>query len=200
MARTTGSTAAETRQRVLRAALELCATRGYAGTSLRDIAERLSMTKAAIYYHFPSKEDLLLALVAPLFDELAACVREASTTTVAPRRLIRRVVDAFDDNRSIVRGILYDPTVRRVLLEQHEMSADLIAIERLLARSDDPADLLRARCAFGAIRGAVISVVDVDSLALGRPPDGVDLEPRLSEVDRETVTAAAMAVLRSGRP
>jgi AcrR family transcriptional regulator len=52
----------DTRQRILDVALELFINQGYDGTSLRQIAERLGVTKAALYYHFASKEDLLLAL------------------------------------------------------------------------------------------------------------------------------------------
>jgi AcrR family transcriptional regulator len=52
----------DTRQRILDVALALFIEQGYDGTSLREIAERLGVTKAALYYHFASKEDLLLAL------------------------------------------------------------------------------------------------------------------------------------------
>jgi AcrR family transcriptional regulator len=51
-----------TRERILDVALELFLHQGYDGTSLREIAEQLGVTKAALYYHFKSKEDILLAL------------------------------------------------------------------------------------------------------------------------------------------
>jgi AcrR family transcriptional regulator len=51
-----------TRERILDIALELFTEQGYDKTSLRDIAERLGMTKAALYYHFERKEDILLEL------------------------------------------------------------------------------------------------------------------------------------------
>jgi AcrR family transcriptional regulator len=51
-----------TRERILDIALELFTEHGYDKTSLRDIAERLGMTKAALYYHFERKEDILLEL------------------------------------------------------------------------------------------------------------------------------------------
>jgi AcrR family transcriptional regulator len=51
-----------TRERILDVALDLFNQRGYEGTSLREIAERLGVTKAALYYHFKSKEEILLAL------------------------------------------------------------------------------------------------------------------------------------------
>jgi AcrR family transcriptional regulator len=51
-----------TRERILDVALELFNEHGYDKTSLREIAERLGVTKAALYYHFERKEDLLLEL------------------------------------------------------------------------------------------------------------------------------------------
>src|ERR1700734_357008 len=54
--------APETRELILDIALELFADQGYDKTSLRDIAERLGTTKAALYYHFERKQDILLEL------------------------------------------------------------------------------------------------------------------------------------------
>ena len=60
--------AASTRERILDVALDLFTDQGYDGTSLREIAERLGVTKAALYYHFASKEDILMALHMRLHD------------------------------------------------------------------------------------------------------------------------------------
>ncbi len=51
-----------TRQRILDVALDLFNEYGYDKTSLREIADALGFTKAALYYHFERKEDILLAL------------------------------------------------------------------------------------------------------------------------------------------
>ena len=51
----------DTRARILETAAGLFAERGYAGTSMRDLAEKLGVTPAALYYHFPSKGDILQA-------------------------------------------------------------------------------------------------------------------------------------------
>ncbi|MFI7608309.1 TetR family transcriptional regulator [Micromonospora sp. NPDC049366] len=67
----------DTRTRILRAALDLFAEHGYQRTSLRQIAERLRLTKAAILYHFPAKEHLLSALVEPLLSDLEALLDAA---------------------------------------------------------------------------------------------------------------------------
>ena len=56
------SASGDTKQRILDVALDLFTEQGYDGTSLRQIAERLGVTKAALYYHFESKEDILMAL------------------------------------------------------------------------------------------------------------------------------------------
>ena len=63
----------DTRQRILAVANELFIEQGYEGTSLREIADRLDITKAALYYHFRSKDDILQTLLEPfdtLLDEL----------------------------------------------------------------------------------------------------------------------------------
>ena len=52
----------DTRQRILDAALDLFIEQGFDGTSLRQIAEKLGVTKAALYYYFESKDDILMAL------------------------------------------------------------------------------------------------------------------------------------------
>ena len=54
--------ATSTRERILDVALDLFVAQGYDGTSLRQIAEQLGVTKAALYYHFESKEEILRAL------------------------------------------------------------------------------------------------------------------------------------------
>src|SRR5271154_7251580 len=64
----TGADTPDTRERILDIALDLFTTQGYETTSLREIAEQLGFSKAAIYYHFASKADILLALHLRLHD------------------------------------------------------------------------------------------------------------------------------------
>jgi AcrR family transcriptional regulator len=60
----------DTRARVQKVALELFAEQGYEKTSLREIAERLGVTKAALYYHFKSKEDIVHSFTDDYFAEI----------------------------------------------------------------------------------------------------------------------------------
>ena len=62
----------DTRSRVQKVALELFAEQGYEKTSLREIAERLGVTKAALYYHFKSKEDIVHSFTDDYFAEIDA--------------------------------------------------------------------------------------------------------------------------------
>ncbi|MFC3960934.1 TetR/AcrR family transcriptional regulator [Nocardia jiangsuensis] len=52
----------DTRERIRTVAMELFGERGYDKTSLREIADRLGVTKAALYYHFRTKEDIVVSL------------------------------------------------------------------------------------------------------------------------------------------
>ena len=55
--------AIDTKERILEAALELFAQNGYLGTSMNDIAARLGFTKAALYKHYASKQEILDRIV-----------------------------------------------------------------------------------------------------------------------------------------
>lgn len=79
-----------TREEILTTALALFLAQGYEATSLREIAESLDITKAALYYHFPAKEQLVIELTRPFFNDLADLVAKARATRTDPRE-IRRV-------------------------------------------------------------------------------------------------------------
>ena len=55
--------AEDTKERILDAALEQFAQNGYPGTSMRDIADQLGMTKGALYKHYTSKQEILDSIV-----------------------------------------------------------------------------------------------------------------------------------------
>jgi AcrR family transcriptional regulator len=69
----------DTRARIQEVAVALFAEQGYEKTSLREIAERLGVTKAALYYHFKSKEDIVRSLVEDYFGQIDALIVWART-------------------------------------------------------------------------------------------------------------------------
>lgn len=69
--------AEKSRARIIAAAAELFALRGFEGTSIRDIASAVSMTTAALYYHFESKEALYVAVHGFCMDAVSHAVERA---------------------------------------------------------------------------------------------------------------------------
>ncbi|MFD5328785.1 TetR/AcrR family transcriptional regulator [Streptomyces sp. NPDC127092] len=87
-----------TRQRIQDVALELFAEQGYEKTSLREIAERLDVTKAALYYHFKTKEDILVSIFEDLtrpMDELIEWAGEQPRTLETRQEVLRRYQKAL---------------------------------------------------------------------------------------------------------
>ncbi|NEA48660.1 TetR/AcrR family transcriptional regulator [Streptomyces sp. SID10815] len=87
-----------TRQRIQDVALELFAEQGYEKTSLREIAERLDVTKAALYYHFKTKEEIIVSLFADLtqpIEELIEWGRSQPHTLATKQEIVRRYDEAL---------------------------------------------------------------------------------------------------------
>lgn len=84
------------RQRILDESTRLFVQRGYDGVSIRDIAEACRMTKAALYYHFQDKEDLLVAVLSSGLETLGRLVQDVLSEEPDTRaRLHRLVRDLF---------------------------------------------------------------------------------------------------------
>lgn len=61
--------AGDTKERILDAALELFAQRGYVGTSMSDIAAQLGITKAALYKHYAGKQQIIDGIIERLYRD-----------------------------------------------------------------------------------------------------------------------------------
>ncbi|MEU4463678.1 helix-turn-helix domain-containing protein [Streptomyces sp. NPDC024017] len=87
-----------TRRRIQDVALELFAEHGYEKTSLREIAERLEVTKAALYYHFKTKEEILVSIFEDLtqpIEDLIEWGRQQPSTLATKQEIIRRYADTL---------------------------------------------------------------------------------------------------------
>ena len=76
MSRKTKEEAERTRARILASALSLFVKKGYEKTTFTDIAARLKMTKGAVYWHFETKEALLVALVQEMLEKFQRRLEE----------------------------------------------------------------------------------------------------------------------------
>jgi len=86
----------DTRTRIQQVALELFTENGYEATSLREIAERLGVTKAALYYHFKTKDEILDSLVNDRVERVAELIEwaQAQPRTIELRQeFLRRYSD-----------------------------------------------------------------------------------------------------------
>ena len=96
----------DTRARIQQVALELFAEQGYERTSLREIAERLGVTKAALYYHFKSKEDIVRSFTEDYFghmDALIAWGRDQPPGARTARELLDRYITLVLESGEVFR-------------------------------------------------------------------------------------------------
>ena len=81
---------AETRrEQLLLAASELFVERGYQGTSTQEIAHAAGLTKGALYFHFRSKEDILLALIKRINESYRRLTKDLSPKSLTPAQAFR---------------------------------------------------------------------------------------------------------------
>jgi AcrR family transcriptional regulator len=73
-------TRGEGRERILDEARSRFLAKGYAETSMQEIADAIGLTKPALYYHFKDKQDLLLAVLGREMDEALRIFQESLTT------------------------------------------------------------------------------------------------------------------------
>ncbi|MEZ0091462.1 TetR/AcrR family transcriptional regulator [Streptacidiphilus sp. EB129] len=115
---TTQTPRGDTRARIIDVALELFAEHGYDKTSLREIADRLGVTKAALYYHFRTKEDILAGIVdtmsAPI-EEAIAWGREQPYSPAVRDEIVRRFAEGMADRQPLLRFFHENqPTIREL--------------------------------------------------------------------------------------
>jgi AcrR family transcriptional regulator len=125
-----GSNSQATRERILHAAWECFARKGYAGTTNRDIADRAKITSAAIYQYFDSKSDLYVAAVRAaqreLLPDLRAAIQDAPTARAALRGLAQMYATMHEHNSSIAPFLSALP----VEMQRHEEIAQAMMGER----------------------------------------------------------------------
>ncbi|MFD5887374.1 TetR/AcrR family transcriptional regulator [Streptomyces sp. NPDC060334] len=130
-----------TRQRIQDVAVELFAEQGYEKTSLREIAERLDVTKAALYYHFKTKEDIIISLfedVTRPIDELIAWAEEQPRTLETKREVLRRYSEAMAAGASLYRFMQENQATMRELSIGETVKKRLFTLVELLRTDDGP--------------------------------------------------------------
>lgn len=159
---------ASTRDRILDIALDLFSTQGYDGTSVREIADKLGLSKASIYYHFPGKEDILMELHFRLHEfgrEAMEAVDRSETSPDIWMALLDRLIDQILDYHDLF--ILQEhnkAVIEQLHRERHISEHDLIDewFRTALLNQEIPLDgRVRMACAFRAVMGILDLVGDV---------------------------------------
>ncbi|CAM3428303.1 TetR/AcrR family transcriptional regulator [Isoptericola cucumis] len=136
--------ASHTRERIQSAALELFAAQGLQQTSMRQIADRLGLTKPALYYHFASREELVRSLVQPLVDDveelLARVEAQDADDAAGPRPVLEAFFDITYRHRAInqlavreLSALAYLDLGTRVVGWRHRLTTLLVGADADLA-------------------------------------------------------------------
>jgi AcrR family transcriptional regulator len=152
-----------TRGRIQAVALELFTENGYEKTSLREIAERLGVTKAALYYHFKSKDEIVSSFAEDRLRGLDEIIEWAQAQPPGPERrqaLLARYADEFfaSNHPSVMRFFEQNQTVVKTMAAGLEMRDRIMRVAALMADSDEPADQLRGALALFAVHGSWFAI------------------------------------------
>ncbi|MFD4551237.1 ScbR family autoregulator-binding transcription factor [Streptomyces sp. NPDC058466] len=114
--------ARRTRAQILQAAAEIFAAHGYPKVSLQDVADRASMTKGAVYFHYANKEALAVAVVQEHYSRWQPLVEEVRARRLPPLEtllgILDRTAEAFRDDTMVQAGA-------RLQIERSLIGADL---------------------------------------------------------------------------
>jgi AcrR family transcriptional regulator len=187
------SDAPSTRERILDVALDLFVEQGYERTSLREIAEQMGFTKAALYYHFASKEDILFELHLRLHaigERALASFGDipADPDTWSP--FLESLIADFVENRKLI--VLHERNMNALKnlpdTDHHNQHNDDL-IESVRARLGDRAMGTETRVRLGASLGAMFAGVILASSAFDDIPDA-ELAAQLGRVVKNILTPA----------
>ena len=149
-------TRTDTRARIQQIAVELFTEHGYEGTSLREIAERLGVTKAALYYHFRSKEDIIQSLVEDYqaqMDELIAWARSQPRSPQTRREILARYMHIVAERDQVFRMLHQNQAVLSTMASQVKAlkTAPRLLADQLSGPDAPLRERIRAMMTLGAI-------------------------------------------------
>jgi AcrR family transcriptional regulator len=137
----------------------LFATKGYAATSTREIAEALGVTKGTFYHHFPSKEDVLLEICEQSLSRITEAAAGIVDATNEPRERLESLI------RSHIRTMLADQAMHTTMLLELR-SLGVPNRDRVVASRDAYETLVRDAISDCQTAGVLDANIDARLLAL----------------------------------
>ncbi|WP_328537412.1 TetR/AcrR family transcriptional regulator [Streptomyces sp. NBC_00344] len=182
-----------TRQRIQDVALELFAEQGYEKTSLREIAERLDVTKAALYYHFKTKEDILISLFRDLsapIDEVIAWGQSQPRSLETKKEVLRRYSEALSGATPLFRFMQENQgTVRELSVGENFKDRMLVLLDLVRSPEASMTDQVRCFTALFTMHAGMFALKDVEG-------DLEDKRKAVLEVATELMTQAHLDAVR----
>ncbi|MFJ5775145.1 TetR/AcrR family transcriptional regulator [Streptomyces sp. NPDC093094] len=176
-----------TRQRIQDVALELFAEQGYEKTSLREIAERLEVTKAALYYHFKTKEEIVVSLFEDLtkpIEELIEWGRRQPSTLETKHEIVRRYSAALAGASPLFRFMQENQATVRDLRIGELFKDRMRALRDIVIDPDAPlVDQVRSVSAIFTLHAGMFFLQDIEG-------DPEDKRNAVLEVALDLVTQA----------
>lgn len=163
----------QSRESIQDVARELFTQKGVQRTSLQDIADRLGITKPALYYHFRSRDDLVRSIIEPLIDDGERFVSDHEGRPDGERATARELLEGYFDFHYRHRANLV------LIVAELTTVADLGLIDAMLGwrerlsrlvfgRDPSLAQSTRAVIAFGGLQDCVLQFPDASREALRR--------------------------------
>ncbi|SEG43866.1 regulatory protein, tetR family [Nonomuraea solani] len=167
----------DTKERIQAVARELFMRQGVQNTSLRQISDRLGITKPALYYHFSSREDLVRSIVQPMVEDVERFV--ATRGQGEAGKLLEDYFDLVWQHREVIVMVMQDMSTLAYLdLGQRMFDWRRRLITLLLGPELTQAQHIRATVALGGMSDCTVEYAHL-------PPE---------EVKPAAVEAAAAAL------
>ncbi|MGI5427661.1 TetR/AcrR family transcriptional regulator [Streptomyces sp. CA-179760] len=176
-----------TRQRIQDVALGLFAEQGYEKTSLREIAERLDVTKAALYYHFKTKEEILVSIFEDLtqpIEDLIEWGRQQPHTLATKQEIVRRYAGTLAQAAPLFRFMHENQATVRELQVGDSFKARIHRLRDIIVDPDaDLIDQVRCASALFTLHAGMFLLQDLEG-------DPEEKDKAVLEVATELVTRA----------
>ncbi|MFE2985661.1 TetR/AcrR family transcriptional regulator [Streptomyces sp. NPDC059262] len=158
--RPAGADGEQTRRRIMVVAMEYVAEVGYGHATMKAIAERAGLTSAAIYRYFPSKQELVSAILAEMVEEVMGRLAKA---TQIPGTLQDRFIALLEESLACVRAY---PAVAQLSEAARLESGRIPEFQTILDGRLRAEEKLYARLVDDAIRRGELAP-DTDRQAIG---------------------------------
>jgi AcrR family transcriptional regulator len=169
------------RGRVIEAALALFAEHGVNGTSLQMIADHLGVSKASVYYQFHSKDDIVLAVIRPVYaeiDQLITAVEALPAGQTRREASVAGLVDMAIRHRRVTAVFYGDPAVELLVNSDRECDDINQRFKKVLAMAEED---VQTRVAMSLVISGIY---------------GSAMDPALQDIDDEELRHALLQCVR----